>query len=52
MAALAIVLLMTGGLQNLQTVSLTAAPPFAIIMVCACVSLWKSLVKDEHEGKL
>lgn len=52
MAALAIVLLMTGGLQNLQTVSLTAAPPFAIIMVCACVSLWKSLNKDEHEGKL
>ena len=52
MAALAIVLLITGGLQNLLTISLTAAPPFAIIMVCACVSLWKSLVKDEHEGKL
>ncbi|MBQ9419044.1 MAG: BCCT family transporter [Synergistaceae bacterium] len=52
MAALAIVLLMTGGLQNLLTVSLTAAPPFAIIMVCACLSLWKSLTKDEHEGKL
>ena len=52
MAALAIVLLMTGGLQNLQTISLTAAPPFAIIMVCACISLWKSLSKDEHEGKL
>lgn len=52
MAALAIVLLMTGGLQNLQTVSLTAAPPFAIIMVCACISLWRSLVKDEAEGKL
>ena len=52
MAALAIVLLMTGGLQNLQTISLTAAPPFAIIMVCACISLWRSLVKDEREGKL
>ena len=52
MAALAIVLLMTGGLQNLQTISLTAAPPFAIIMVCSCISLWKSLTKDEHEGKL
>ena len=52
MAALAIVLLMTGGLQNLQTISLTAAPPFAIIMVCACASLWKSLSKDEAEGKL
>ena len=52
MAALAIVLLMTGGLQNLLTISLTAAPPFAIIMVCACLSLWKSLNKDEREGKL
>ena len=52
MAALAIVLLMTGGLQNLQTISLTAAPPFAIIMVCACASLWRSLAKDETEGKL
>lgn len=52
MAALAIVLLMTGGLQNLQTISLTAAPPFAIIMVCACISLWRSLVRDEKEGRL
>ena len=52
MAALAIVLLMTGGLQNLQTVSLAAAPPFAIVMVCACASLWRSLAKDETEGKL
>ncbi len=52
MAALAVVLLMTGGLQNLQTVSLTAAPPFAIIMVCACVSLWKSLCKEEAAGNL
>ena len=30
----------------------SAAPPFAIIMVCACISLWRSLVKDEREGKL
>ena len=52
MAALAIVLLMTGGLQNLQTISLTAAPPFAVIMICACVSLWRSLSKDEAEGRL
>lgn len=55
MAGLAIVLLLAGGersMQNLQTISLAAAPPFAIIMVCACVSLWKSLSKDEAEGKL
>lgn len=52
MAALAVVLLMTGGLQNLQTISLTAAPPFSIIMVCACVSLWKMLATDEEQGIL
>lgn len=45
MAALAVVLLLTGGLQNLQTVSLAAAMPFSLIMVCACVSFWKALTK-------
>lgn len=52
MAVLAIVLLMTGGLQNLQTISLTAAPPFAIIMLCACVSLIRLLSADEAKGLL
>lgn len=52
MAVLAIVLLMTGGLQNLQTVSLTAAPPFAVIMVFACISLMKKLSADQKAGKL
>lgn len=52
MAVLAIMLLMTGGLQNLQTVSLTAAPPFAVIMVFACISLMKKLSVDQKAGKL
>lgn len=52
MAVLAVVLLTTGGLQNLQTVSLTAAPPFAIIMLFACVSLLKKLNSDNAAGKL
>lgn len=52
MAILAVVLLMTGGLQNLQTVSLTAAPPFAIIMLFACISLLKKLNTERREGKL
>lgn len=52
MAVLAVVLLMTGGLQNLQTISLTAAPPFAIIMFFSCISLLKKLSSDEKEGKL
>lgn len=47
MAALAVVLLLTGGLQNLQTVSLAAAMPFSLIMVCACASFWKALTKGD-----
>lgn len=47
MGALAVVLLLTGGLQNLQTISLTAAAPFSLIMLCSCVSFWKAL--KEHE---
>ncbi|MEG1912831.1 MAG: BCCT family transporter [Cloacibacillus sp.] len=49
MAALAVVLLLTGGLQNLQTVSLAAAMPFSLIMVCACASFWKALTKGEKK---
>ncbi|PIE54037.1 MAG: glycine/betaine ABC transporter permease [Dethiosulfovibrio peptidovorans] len=52
MGALAVVLLMTGGLQNLQTISLAAAPPFAIIMVMACWSLYKGLLAEEVEKTL
>ena len=48
-AALTVALLMTGGLQNLQTVFLTSAPPFAIIMVCSGISLWKSLGETERK---
>nr|WP_141730500.1 BCCT family transporter [Synergistes jonesii] len=46
MAALAVVLLLSGGLQNLQTVSLAAAAPFSVVMVCACVSFVRALVKE------
>ncbi|NCB30682.1 MAG: BCCT family transporter [Clostridia bacterium] len=42
-AVLALVLLMTGGLSALQTCSIVAAFPFAIIMVLSCVSLLKAL---------
>jgi glycine betaine transporter len=47
MAALAFVLLMSGGLQSLQIASIAAAAPFAVIMLVACWCLWKALVKDE-----
>ncbi|MDR1621012.1 MAG: BCCT family transporter [Synergistaceae bacterium] len=45
-ALLALVLLLTGGLQNLQIISIVAAAPFSIIMVLACWCLWKTLVND------
>lgn len=45
-AALAFVLLLTGGIKALQTSSIAAAAPFSIIMVIACWCLWKALNKD------
>ena len=51
MGALAMVLLLTGGLQNLQTVSLAAAMPFSLIMVCSCVAFWKVLTAEEKAAK-
>jgi glycine betaine transporter len=48
---LAIVLLLTGGLNALQTSSLVAAFPFIFIMILACISLMKAL-KDEDLSKI
>lgn len=48
MGALAMVLLLTGGLQNLQTVSLAAAMPFSIVMLCSCWAFWKVLIREEQ----
>lgn len=45
-ALLALVLLMTGGLSALQTCSIVAAFPFAIIMVLSCYCLVKALTQD------
>ena len=49
--ALAMVLLLTGGLQNLQTVSLAAAMPFSLIMVCSCVAFYKVLLSEEKKAQ-
>ncbi|WP_148714522.1 glycine betaine uptake BCCT transporter [Chitinolyticbacter meiyuanensis] len=48
MAAMAVVLLFTGGLKALQTLSIVAALPFALVMVGLCVSLYKALSEDER----
>ena len=52
MGALAVVLLLTGGLQNLQTVSLAAAMPFSIIMLCSCAAFYKVLLSEEKKAQL
>ena len=45
-AAFAFALLLSGGLKSLQIASITAAGPFSIIMVAACICLWRSLSRD------
>lgn len=48
---LAVVLLLTGGLNALQTSSLIAAFPFIFIMILACISLVKELKKENLNKK-
>lgn len=48
-SAIAAVLLTSGGLQGLQTASIVAAAPFAVIMAIMCYSLYSSL-HSELEG--
>lgn len=53
-ALLALVILMSGGLETLQTVSIVSAFPFAIIMIVSIVSITKALkaeFRDEIEIK-
>ena len=48
-AVIAFALMFAGGLNALQTSSIVAAFPFAIVMIGACVSFYKVLWSDEHE---
>ncbi|CCU71192.1 BCCT family transporter [Thalassolituus oleivorans] len=43
-------LLLAGGLSALQTMSILAALPFAIIMLLAALGLWRALVIEGHRG--
>ena len=45
-SAVAIVLLGAGGLPILQTMTLIASLPFAVLMIFMMVSLWKALNND------
>ncbi|WP_010530212.1 BCCT family transporter [Lentibacillus jeotgali] len=48
--AIALVLLFTGGLNALQTASLTAALPFTVILLIMIISIWKS-IRAEYKPK-
>jgi len=50
-AMLALVLLITGGLGALQTISIVAAFPFAIVMLLACYCMYKAL-SGERRGQV
>ncbi|MBF0750855.1 MULTISPECIES: BCCT family transporter [unclassified Pasteurella] len=47
MSVVAIVLMQSGGLANLQTMTLMVALPFAVLMLVMCFSLWKGLNADK-----
>ena len=49
LAAIALVLLYTGGLQALQNTMIVAALPFSIIMALMTISLIKALNKEAKE---
>ncbi len=45
---LAAVLLLAGGLKALQTMTITSALPFAIIMLISAVGMWRALTIEGH----
>lgn len=47
MSVVAIVLMHSGGLANLQAMTLMVSLPFAMLMLIMCVSLWKGLNADK-----
>ncbi|MGG4451473.1 glycine betaine uptake BCCT transporter [Brevibacillus porteri] len=50
-SAIAIVLLLSGGLEGLQTASIVAALPFTVIMVLMCFSLVMALKEEDRIAK-
>ncbi|MHA7853519.1 BCCT family transporter [Marinobacter shengliensis] len=46
--AVASVLLLAGGLNALQTMTIASALPFAIIMLIAAIGMWRALVIEGH----
>src|SRR5690606_26512337 len=44
----AIALLVAGGLSALQTMAITSALPFAVVMIVAALGMWRALVIEGH----
>lgn len=51
MSVVAIVLMKSGGLGALQSVTMIVALPFAMLMIVMCVSLWHALIVDRKYFK-
>ncbi len=47
MSVVAVILLASGGLATLQTMTLIVALPFAVLMLIMCFGLWKGLAVDK-----
>ena len=47
--AIAASLLLTGGVQALQTATIVFALPFVVVIVLMAVSLWRGVRDDWHE---
>lgn len=50
-SAIAVVLMISGGLSGLQTASIVAALPFAIVLIGMCFSLLKALQAEDKERR-
>jgi len=50
-SSIAVVLLLSGGLQGLQTASIVSALPFALVMVAICFSLVRALRREQLHPK-
>jgi glycine betaine transporter len=51
-SSIAVVLLISGGLTGLQTASIVAALPFAVVLIGMCVSLLRALQGEDKERRL
>lgn len=51
-SALAVVLLISGGLNGLQTASIVAALPFAVVLIGMSISLLRSLQAEDKERRM